>query len=111
MPAVGQVRLMDQGTAHSRRSTTPLARCAKHEQSSCGSSLAVLRRVYPVRQADVITNQQPVQCAGGALLGDARALVTGAQQLSGRGVLRPGAVPCGAVPCRAVPCRAVPADV
>ena len=37
-------------------------------------------RDYPVRQADWITNQQPVQSAGGALLGDARALVTGAQQ-------------------------------
>jgi len=33
------------------------ARCAKHGQSWCGSSLVVLRRVYPVRQADWITNQ------------------------------------------------------
>jgi len=58
----------------------------------------VLRRVYPLRQADWITNQQPAQGAGGALLGDARALVTGAQQLSGRGVLHPGgAMPGGAM--------------
>jgi len=31
----------------------------------------------------MITNRQPVRRAGGALLGDARALVTGAQQLAG----------------------------
>jgi len=62
------------------------------------SSLVVPGRVYPIRQPDGITNQPPAQGAGGALLGDARALVTGAQQLSGRGVLHPGgAMPGGAM--------------
>ncbi len=98
MPAVGQVRLMDQGTVHSRRSTT--------EFDALCHTWAELVRVQPgrasprlpVRQADWITNQQPAQSAGRELLGDARALVPGAQQLSGRGALRPGAVPCRAVP-------------
>ncbi len=98
MPAVGQVRLMDQGTVHSRRSTTELGALCQAWAELVRSSLVVLRRDYPVRQADWITNQPPAQGAGGALLGDARALVTGAQQLSGRGALRPGAVPCRAVP-------------
>ena len=75
MPAVAQVRLMDQGTAHSRRSSTELGALCQAWAELVRSSLVVLRRVYPVRQADWITNQQPVQGAGGALLGDARALL------------------------------------
>ena len=99
MPAVGQVRLMDQGTLHDVGVRRSSARCATHGQSRHGSTLAVLRRDYPVRQADWITNQQPAQSAGRELLGDARALVPGAQQLSGRGVLHPGgAMPGGAMP-------------
>ncbi len=57
MPAVGQVRLMDQGTAHSRRSSTELGALCQAWAELVRSSLVVLRRVYPVRQADWITNQ------------------------------------------------------
>jgi len=99
MPAVAQVRLMDQGTAHSRRSSTELGALCQ--------AWAELVRVQPGRASPRLPRPAgrldhepaPVQGAGGALLGDARALVTGAQQLSGRGVLHPGgAMPGGAMP-------------
>jgi len=52
MPAVGQVRLMDQVTVLHVGVRRSSARCAEHGQNWCGFSLAVPRRDYPVRQAD-----------------------------------------------------------
>jgi len=45
------------------------ARCATHGQSWRGSRLAVPGCDYPDRQADWVTNRQPLRWAAGALLG------------------------------------------
>jgi len=56
MPAVGQVRLMDQVTVHSRRSTTELGALCQAWPELVRVQPGLLRRDYPVRQADWITN-------------------------------------------------------